>query len=83
MSSNYSSAMNRQNRIKIVYISLVFVGNGNVNNCKPARPPLGDHGEVLTIEEIAHRHASLTTGTYCVCPTLSFKRPLNIDKIIV
>ena len=69
VSDNYCSAVNCQNRKKncLCKFFWVLVCIANVNNCKPARPPLGGyrphHQEVHTIEEIAREHISLTIYT--------------------
>jgi len=53
VSNNCGSAVNCQNMRKNCLFASVFFAFGfrcNVVNCKPARPPLGGHQEVRTIE---------------------------------
>jgi len=45
---------------RTVYVSFFFWFLVNVNNYKPARPPLGGYQEVSTIEQIARRQTILS-----------------------
>jgi len=49
-----------------------------VDNCKPARLPLGGHRELFTIEETACRHISPTTYTMVQC---SQQMMLTLDEV--
>jgi len=62
VSDNYCSAVNCQNRRKNCVCKSFLVCVSNVNNCKPARRPLGGYRtrdrEVRTIQEITRERTS-------------------------